>query len=130
LLLDFESQYHHDYLYERADNNPREMGSDDSPVNPRERADRDVAELLADATRGRRRALHLTQEDLADLSGVSLRFIHDLESAKPTLQLVKVVEVLSTLGLHLDVARGASRRIEVAAPDRPRHRPVNEAESG
>jgi y4mF family transcriptional regulator len=54
---------------------------------------------LGQAVRERRRGLALTQSELADLAGVSTRFIHDLEHVKPTLRLDHVVRVLAALGL-------------------------------
>lgn len=54
------------------------------------------------ALRGRRRELGLTQRELADLAGVSTRFIHDLENAKATVQLDRVLAVATTLGLSLE----------------------------
>jgi HTH-type transcriptional regulator / antitoxin HipB len=71
-----------------------------SPRNPHERTD------LAAAIRARRRQLGLRQEDLADLAGVSLRFVQALEGGKPTVQLDRVTAVLDTLGLRLVVERG------------------------
>jgi y4mF family transcriptional regulator len=56
---------------------------------------------LAAALRNRRRELGLTQEELAELAGVSTRFMHDLENAKPTVQLDRVLAVAETLGLEL-----------------------------
>jgi y4mF family transcriptional regulator len=67
--------------------------------NPRERTD------LAWAVRERRRQLRLRQEDLADLAGVSLRFVQALEAGKPSVQLDRVRAVLDTLGLRLVVER-------------------------
>ena len=67
--------------------------------NPHERAD------LARAVRERRRQLGLRQEDLADLSGVSLRFVQALEAGKASVQLDRVRAVLDTLGLRLVVER-------------------------
>jgi HTH-type transcriptional regulator / antitoxin HipB len=51
-----------------------------------------------------RKALGLTQADLALTSGTGMRFISDLENGKPTCQLGKTLIVLKTLGLHLDIA--------------------------
>lgn len=52
--------------------------------------------------RTRRKELRLTQRELADLAGVSVRFIHDLENGKPTVQLDRVLAVANTLGLELE----------------------------
>lgn len=59
----------------------------------------------------RRRALRLTQQDLSDLSGVALRVVHDLEHDKETVQLNTLLKVLSTLGLHLQLAPGADNTV-------------------
>jgi y4mF family transcriptional regulator len=67
--------------------------------NPYERTD------LAGTVRERRRQLGLRQEDLADLAGVSLRFVQALEAGKPSVQLDRVRAVLDTLGLRLVVER-------------------------
>jgi len=58
---------------------------------------------LAQAVRERRRQLELRQEDLADLAGVSLRFVQALEAGKRTVQLDRVEAVLAVLGLRLRV---------------------------
>ncbi len=46
----------------------------------------------------KRRALGLTQERLAEMSGVGLRFIRDLEQGKETLRLDKVDQLLFFFG--------------------------------
>jgi y4mF family transcriptional regulator len=61
----------------------------------------------------RRRALRLTQQDLSDLSGVALRVVHDLEHDKETVQLNTLLKVLSTLGLHLQLARGPANTVRI-----------------
>lgn len=43
----------------------------------------------------------LTQETLAQKAGVGLRFIRDLEQGKPTVQLDKILQVLSLFGATL-----------------------------
>jgi HTH-type transcriptional regulator/antitoxin HipB len=58
---------------------------------------------LGERVRSRRRALGLVQEQLADLAGVSPRFLHSLEAGKETVRLDKVREVLDVLGLRLVV---------------------------
>lgn len=49
----------------------------------------------------RRKALKLTQEQLADKVGVGLRFVRELEGSKPTLRMDKVNEVLRFFGCEL-----------------------------
>lgn len=46
----------------------------------------------------RRKMFNLTQVDLAEKSGVGLRFVRDLEQGKPTLRLDKVNQVLALFG--------------------------------
>jgi HTH-type transcriptional regulator / antitoxin HipB len=58
---------------------------------------------FATAARDRRRALGLSQQDLADLAGVSARFVHSLEHGKPTVRLDKVLAVFGVLGLQLEI---------------------------
>ena len=51
---------------------------------------------------GRRfRPLSLSQSDLADLAGVSERFVRFVEQGKTTVQLEPLLAVLGTLGLEL-----------------------------
>jgi HTH-type transcriptional regulator/antitoxin HipB len=73
------------------------------PVAPLPHAADEHEPTIADALRTRRRALGLTQEQLAELSGVSPRFIGALERGKPSVRLDHVSAVASTLGLALRV---------------------------
>ena len=73
--------------------------------------DLDSSAAFADAVRLRRRQLGLGQGELADLAGVSERFVYALEHGKPSVQLNKVIAVLSALGLHLELHRGNSATI-------------------
>lgn len=49
----------------------------------------------------RRRELGLRQVDVAELAGVSERFVRLLESGKESVRLDKVIPVLEVLGLRL-----------------------------
>ncbi|GAB5080643.1 hypothetical protein ARTHROSP310_37930 [Arthrobacter sp. AD-310] len=60
--------------------------------------------MLAGEIRARRRGLRLTQRDLADMAGVSERFVRFVEQGKPSVQLDSLLAVLETLGLELQVA--------------------------
>lgn len=62
---------------------------------------------LAAAVLRRRRALALTQKDLGDLAGCGRLFVHRLETAKSSLRLDKLLDVLTVLGLQLDITNGA-----------------------
>jgi y4mF family transcriptional regulator len=57
-----------------------------------------MTDLLIKFVKERRRALGLTQKDLADRAGVGLRFIRDLEQGKESLRLDKVNQVLALFG--------------------------------
>ena len=54
--------------------------------------------LIADFVREMRRKFNLTQVDLAEKSGVGLRFVRELEQGKQTLRMDKVNQVLSLFG--------------------------------
>lgn len=62
---------------------------------------------LGSDVRDRRRALRITQQQLADLAGVSDRFVRSVEQDKQSVQLDKLVDVLDALGMELraDVRR-------------------------
>lgn len=51
-----------------------------------------------------RKAMGLTQADLALSSGTGTRFISDLENGKPTCQIGKTLTVLKTLGMRLTLS--------------------------
>ena len=51
--------------------------------------------------RQRRKAVKLTQVEVAEKAGVGYRFIRELEAGKPTLQLEKVNRVLRLFGHEL-----------------------------
>lgn len=51
-----------------------------------------------------RKNMGVTQKDLALTSGTGLRFIIELEKGKPTCQLGKVLTVLHTLGIRLNLS--------------------------
>lgn len=64
--------------------------------------DSEIAQF-AEAVRSARKRHRLTQADLAGLSGTGLRFVSELERGKPTVALNKVLAVLATLGLRLQI---------------------------
>ncbi len=53
----------------------------------------------------KRKILGLTQIDLAEKSGVGLRFVRDLEQGKASLRLDKVNQVLDLFGSEAGVIR-------------------------
>ncbi|UVJ39354.1 helix-turn-helix transcriptional regulator [Arthrobacter sp. CJ23] len=62
---------------------------------------------LGAEVRARRGSLSLSQSELADLAGVSERFVRFVEQGKTTIQLEQLLAVLGTLGLELTVATAA-----------------------
>ena len=63
---------------------------------------------LAAAVRARRGDLRLSQQDLADMAGVSERFVRFVEQGKPSLRLDTLLALLDTLGLELQLATRTS----------------------
>ena len=55
------------------------------------------------AIRNKRKADGLTLADAAGLCGVGYRFMSDLENGKETVQVGKVVKVLTALGLEMTI---------------------------
>lgn len=51
-----------------------------------------------------RKAMGLTQAELALTSGTGMRFISDLENGKSTCQIGKTLTVLKTLGIRLTMS--------------------------
>ena len=59
--------------------------------------------------KGNAQAVRLTQVDLAEKSGVGLRFVRELEQGKSTLRLDKVNQVLALFGKQVgavDISKG------------------------
>lgn len=56
---------------------------------------------LSDFVKGERKKNSLTQEDLARMTGVGLRFIRELEQGKPSLRMDKVNQVLEAFRAKL-----------------------------
>ena len=62
-----------------------------------------TTQSIGDFVKKTRKGLHITQKDLALTSGTGLRFIIELEQGKPTCQLGKVLTVLNTLGVTVQL---------------------------
>jgi y4mF family transcriptional regulator len=60
--------------------------------------------------RSTRKALGVTQRDLALTSGTGLRFIIELEKGKETCELGKALRVLHTLGIEMTLSSQASKQ--------------------
>jgi HTH-type transcriptional regulator/antitoxin HipB len=61
------------------------------------------AKQIGEMVKATRKSLAVTQKDLAMTSGTGLRFIIELEKGKATCQLSKVLTVLNTLGIMIDL---------------------------
>jgi y4mF family transcriptional regulator len=77
------------------------MGSKSSRSAGSPRRSFEWATALAAEVRRQRKELRLTQIELAALARCGPDFLYDVENAKPTLRLDKVVSVLEVLGLRL-----------------------------
>lgn len=69
----------------------------------------DTIQTLGHIIRDERKAQGLTQEELAGLAGVGVRFLRELEHGKESCQIGRALHVLSTLGLSLTVSARAER---------------------
>ena len=58
---------------------------------------------LGETLRAARKAIALTQSQLALAAGVGVRFIVDLEAGKPTLRLETVLRVIAALGGEVEI---------------------------
>ncbi len=65
---------------------------------------------IGELVRSSRKAMNVTQKDLAMTSGTGLRFIIELEQGKPTCQLGKVLTVLHTMGITVKLASPATSK--------------------
>ncbi|HCY15970.1 MAG: hypothetical protein A2Z93_09220 [Curvibacter sp. GWA2_64_110] len=69
----------------------------------------DIAILI----RATRKAAHMRIDDLAATAGLSKQFVGDVETAKPTVQLARVLQLMNELGVHMyiDVPKDAEAQI-------------------
>ena len=65
--------------------------------------------VIGEFIRNSRKAAGLTQEEFALRSGLGLRFVHDLESGKPTVRLDKVNQALAMFGMQAVPGRQAKQ---------------------
>ena len=73
--------------------------------------DREIAAFVKEM----RKKFNLTQVDLADKSGVGLRFVRELEQGKQTLRMDKINQVLSLFGRQVgavEAGDGSRKREE------------------
>ena len=65
---------------------------------------------VSDAIRSRRKALGLTQLELADLADVSERLVRDAETGRATIKTEKLISILEALGLEIRIHKIHSRK--------------------
>jgi y4mF family transcriptional regulator len=70
---------------------------------------KELAQKLGKAIRRSRKSLKLSQSTLAQLAGVSLNYISQLEQGKPKAQLDTLLNVLEVLGLELNLVTGKTK---------------------
>lgn len=63
---------------------------------------RSIAEI-GEMVREKRRASHMDQQTAADLCNVGRRFLSELENGKETLEIGKVLHVLTMFGLDVEI---------------------------
>ncbi|MEI8410246.1 MULTISPECIES: helix-turn-helix domain-containing protein [unclassified Kribbella] len=71
---------------------------------------------LGAVARGRRRALGLSQVKVAEAAGVSRVWLAEFENGKPTVELGRVLAVLTALELIVDVS-APGEAVSKAAPE-------------
>jgi DNA-binding XRE family transcriptional regulator len=84
----------------------------------------EVARAFGLLTRSRRKALNMTQDQLALATGVGRRFLIDLEAGKTTCQLGLSLVVAQALGLRpTDMLRSDGTLLELPSPldEEPEH---------
>jgi y4mF family transcriptional regulator len=64
-------------------------------------------EYLGKQIRDRRNLLHITQGDLAEIAGVSLRSLIDIEQGKGNPSLSQLMKILDVLGMKVEVTNKA-----------------------
>lgn len=72
----------------------------------------ETPQQLGEAVRSARKALGLTQPQLALAAGVGVRFIVDLETGKPTVRLENVLRVLQALGVTVSLSGLGERQTQ------------------
>ncbi len=60
---------------------------------------------ISEALRRRRKALGLTQSELAELAEVSERLIREVETGRLTVSTEKLLSILESLGLEIHIER-------------------------
>lgn len=59
--------------------------------------------IIAEKIKNRRKSLKVTQNDLSDISGISLRSLKGIETGKGNPTLIQLFKVLKSLGLKIKI---------------------------
>jgi len=65
-----------------------------------------IIKQLGATVRARRRRLGLTQQQAAELAGISVNLLSEIEAGKASVHFCKLLAILHALGLQLNVADG------------------------
>ncbi len=60
------------------------------------------------AIEAERKKRGMTQTQLAELSNTSINFVSQIERGKKTAQIGKVIDILQTLGLQIEITKGSA----------------------
>lgn len=66
-------------------------------------SENEITSRLGLQIRERRKQLGLTLREVADLADVAVTFVHELEHGKPTVRLSKMLDVITVLGLKIEL---------------------------
>ncbi|MCX6160754.1 MAG: helix-turn-helix domain-containing protein [Ignavibacteriae bacterium] len=61
---------------------------------------------IAESISKRRKSLKITQNDLAEISGVSTRSLKDIETGKGNPTLIQILKIFNSLGLKFKITAG------------------------
>ena len=64
-----------------------------------------LPKYMGQAIREVRKEKKMTQEDLADITGTSMKFISNVEQGKASVQMDKVIDLTRALGLQIYLTR-------------------------
>ena len=78
-------------------------------------AEQETLKTLGAAIQQQRKQLGLSQTEVADLAGVSLNFVSQIETGKATAQIGKVLDLVHALGLQFALEFGKNRLINRTA---------------
>ncbi len=63
----------------------------------------DELTAISHAIRNRRRLLKLNQDDLAELAGISQRYLYSIETGQANPSLETLIKIIDVLGLRIEI---------------------------